>query len=137
MSCIKQYQRRAIEALARQKVFRPMEIKSGAKFFLEGREVFFCGISQGEGTCSDMHDVDFAVFSRLEAETKPLPKTLRLVSGAVLVREAKTRAERNAIGNYHGQLVCVVEALRHDDIRLDLVSFRKIGKKKSYVSIAG
>lgn len=137
MSSIRQHQRRAIEALARANALRSVEIKFGVKFFLDGREVFFGGISPGVGTCSDMHDVDFAVFSGLDSDAVLLPEKPKSVAGAVFVRGARTKAERHAIGDYHGQLVCVVEALRCDEVRSDLTRFYRIGKKKSYVSIAG
>lgn len=137
MSSIRQYQRRAIEALARANVLRSMEIKFGVKFFLDGHEVFFGGISPGVGSCSDMHDVDFAVFSSLDSDAVPLPEKPKSVAGAVFVRGARTKVERQAIGDYRGQLVLVVEALRHYDVRPGLTRLYKVGKKKSYVSIAG
>lgn len=85
MAGIRQFQRRAIELLWKQ-VFDdetpvlgwPEAFKrfSGSlppdqalRFFYKRQEIFFLGVSQGIGTCADIHGLNAAVFGT----TSPLP----------------------------------------------------------------
>ncbi len=72
MSCIRQYQRKALEAL-KPKEIQSIYLLSTDEFYLDDEKIYLVGISKGIGTCSDLHDINIAVFSRIKPEDNQAP----------------------------------------------------------------
>lgn len=99
MGRITQYQRRAIESLwqgiseeERTRISWPKPIsKDELRFFYKGKEVYFLGVSTGEGTCADIWGLDVAVFGNFgEKPSRPIANSrhnLETSRFAVLVRK--------------------------------------------------
>ncbi len=98
MANIKQYQRRAIESLLQSlllseqfKIRWPKDIdQDKCRFFYHNQEVYFLGISTGVGTCSDIHDLNVAVFGNFGEKPEPRCPARQGLSDcdfAVLVRK--------------------------------------------------
>ncbi len=52
-------QRRALESVIGGSF---IQISSKKTYWMEDREIFFWGVSEGYGTCSDIHDLSIGVF---------------------------------------------------------------------------
>ncbi len=81
--------RQAIEGLARR--LQPLTLRPGQRFFIDGREVYFCGLScglsQSEPRCRDLEVACFSTGRPRAGQTAP-PAGIR-VAGAVLLRPSE------------------------------------------------
>ena len=68
MGLVLQMQRRALESAIGASY---IPIASDKKYRIGNDEIFFWGVSQGYGTCSDIHGLDIAVFG-FEESTTPI-----------------------------------------------------------------
>lgn len=141
MGFIIQTQRRAIERLKPQ-ADRLQEwpfaiFKKDIRFsFTDGQyqKIFLCGISEGYGTCSDIHGMNVAVFS----DEKPSriiwggPKLLWSCSYGVFLYEAEE------VDNYYEQAVELLRPLGWSvckDGRSAVITFEKTGHKAGYIPV--
>ncbi|MDO8558481.1 MAG: hypothetical protein Q7S09_04840 [bacterium] len=136
MGLILQFQRRAIEA-----VFEDcsLKISEGQRRYLDGEELSLLGVSVGVGTCSDLHDVDIAVFGKKAAfdlranHPVSLPKECR---GAVLLRSRLEGEVDPECPVGPGQYAFVVEGLRITPRQGRAVHFTRNFKKRTYIVLA-
>lgn len=84
MGLILRTERRPIEAVYGQNL---ISLKPGQKYFLEGKELFFIGVSKGVGTCSDLRGIDIAVFQYTTNQPAVTPS--RACHGTVLIRNRR------------------------------------------------
>lgn len=90
MSSIRQYQRRALEALKPEKVaisFSVSKKDEETLFYVQRRvkgkvrfeRIYLLGISEGVGTCSDLEGINIAVFGLKKPLSTQLPKNIEEV----------------------------------------------------------
>lgn len=149
MSRIIQFQRRAIESLwnglsekEKEKVRWSKDIRQDSSFFYESKNyqiVFplgFFGISEGVGTCADVHDINVAVFGKIDG-TRPKPYARYPLSScgfAVLLR--KPTPEETKEWNKPGVPHLTVELLYVSSVAFDGVTLRSYkGIKVTYCNL--
>ncbi len=132
-------QRRALEALKPEKIY-PLIISTEDKYYFNGKEIYLLGISEGIGTCSDLKDINIAVFGQKEPCSPRFPrgKTEVDCSWAVILRdptdEEMEQEERD------GRIPCLtvegIEILGKFLIKKGrtIYQFISTGKKKIYVN---
>ena len=141
MSSIRQYQRRAAESVITR---INMTVKHGPKILLNkrsGKKLHLLGISEGTGTCSDLHGINIAVFSEHPFD----PKRHRLITeskpchGAVLLRdptEKEIREHRHEF-SVDDQCLQAVEGLISVPTKGgNILRFKPNGKSALYVQLA-
>ena len=135
MGLITQMQRRSVE-----KVYVPFEmtIRAADKFFLFQKEIRLLGISVGIGSCSDIHGVNIAVFSKefpFNPDIHRLPDFPIRCGGAVILRSPRYEEIEN-IGNDHKTTIiplCAVEGLELVAAKSHEKIFYVNGKSDTYV----
>lgn len=140
MARIVQYQRRALEHVISKPVVN-FFLEAGQTYFLNNGIAFLAGVSDGEGTCSDMHNVYIAVLTRNPKDSgriRFLDSRKLACSGAVLLRNREGYESESEI---HPDLLATclaVEGLKmlHQDDNLKRVFFRQNGNTKLYVPMA-
>ncbi|MDP3792779.1 MAG: hypothetical protein Q8Q89_03540 [bacterium] len=139
MSRVIQYQRRALEKVIDQS--SSFTIEAGQIYILNNSVVFLAGLSEGVGTCSDMHGVYVAVFTKDPADQSRIrfldPNHKLECGGAVLLRERR-RDEFNP--DIHPSLIenCLaVEGLcvLHNVPKFKSIFFKQNGKSSLYVDL--
>lgn len=84
MGFILRTERRAVESVFQHNL---ISLRSGQRYFLENREIFFVGVSLGIGTCSDLHGINIALFQEIDSRSTIIP--LVTCAGTVLVRNRR------------------------------------------------
>lgn len=84
MGFILRTERRAVESVFQQNF---ISLRSGQRYFLENREIFFVGVSLGIGTCSDLRGINIAIFQEIDSRSTIIP--LVTCAGTVLVRNRR------------------------------------------------
>lgn len=136
MAGIRNFQRRALEALMKDRPARTYTVGGSRRYFLEDfisperREVFLWGISRGIGICSDLHGVDIAVFGE-ERSTEKIPETsckslalARFPLPGECLEDGVARKVVEQLEIYH--------AGRKGDV--DVMVFQRTGRKNIYVN---
>ena len=135
-------QRRAFEEL-RPKGDDPIYICPGHLYFLDRKEIFFVGVSEGIGTCADLKGVNIAVFTTHKPSEEQrqeyavlLRSQLRICQFSVLRREP-TDDELQRIKESEGPntLILVGEGLLVVNNRSGVFNFVRNSKKSVYVNI--
>lgn len=144
MSCIRQYQRRALEALKPEKDW-PIMIPNGKidEYYLYGEKIHLLGISEGIGTCSDLKDINIAVFGKTKPELIQFPRNCQHVicSWSALLRNPTDKELQENWRGKEGISCLVVEGLELTAYKLDLETvascyyFLLSKKKQFYVRI--
>lgn len=117
MACVKQWQRRAIERLkphARPLNFPPTE----ASLLMDGQPLYVLGVSDGTGTCSDIHGMDVLVLGLTPPSVPPRQADLSKCSYAVLLRWATDEERRR--NEYCNSAVDLLEVLVSQDGQVTL-----------------
>lgn len=141
MSCIRQYQRRALEAL-KPKEIQSIYLLSTNEFYLDNQKIYLLGISEGIGTCSDLHGVNIAVFSRAK------PEDNRMLLGqnkeifcawSTLLRKPTEEEFQNELKDKKGIAYLVVELIEpilliEKDDGKRIYYFKSTTKKEFYVN---
>lgn len=131
MAHLRQDQRKTIESLFDGRSVLPSGLHTYEQFELQQEKspLYFLGMSEGYGTCSNVFGVDVAVFG-FEPFEQQTP--LRPFSHAVALRPAGVE-ELTEYQRQFGMLVGVVERLDLESVNCSRVSFRLTGHKGSYV----
>ena len=131
-------QRPAIEKLAPR--LQPLTLRPGLRFFLDGEEVYFSGVSMGFTRYARLYGMPFAGFSSEPGDASPLPSREAFdCAGAVLLR-ATAIGERSVCGNLclapnDMRSIVAIEALRWAPLHVDRVVFRRSGHRSFYVDL--
>ncbi|MBU1180144.1 hypothetical protein KJ885_04330 [Patescibacteria group bacterium] len=139
MGIVMQAQRRAIEGLAPQKKGLPDGI-SDAEIYLDGgKRVYILGVSPGQGTCSDVHDMDVLVLSSAKPESGPrtVPgSSIETCQYAVLLRSPTKKEVRKAQGYLCATSLLALELLEVAEDRSDKVIFKPTRRVECYAQFA-
>ncbi len=131
-------QRRALESLKPEEV-RSLVISIEDKYYFNGNEIFFLGISEGIGTCSDLHGINIAVFGQEESPSPRFPRGKIKVNcswAAILRKPADEELKQEG---HNSDTLCLmvegIEILGEHPIKKDktIYNFIATGKKKIYV----
>lgn len=136
MACIIQTQRRALENVLDNS---PLKIEKEQYYDLNGEELTLLGVSVGVGTCSDMHGVDIAVFSKevpFDPDMHHLPLLPKECSGAVLVRKPFSGETDPELPLGHGQKALVAEGLTATCREGRIIGFLSNQRKRFYIPLA-
>lgn len=132
-------QRRALESLKPEEV-RSLVISIKDKYYFNGREIYLLGISEGAGTCSDLHGINIAVFGQKESLSPRFPggKTRVNCSWAAILRKP-TNEELKQEGHNSNTPCLIVEGIEilgaHPMKKNKTIyNFLATGKKKIYVN---
>ena len=143
MACIIQMQRRAIERLRPRRPTWPRHCleKAGRNLtslslkLESGLELFLYGISQGVGTCSDIHGMNVAVLGVNPPSVKLNPET----------RDELLRSEYFVLLTDPNRIACSsppkqkLEVLFAEEVKFDQtrikITFRKTGRSTTYVNL--
>jgi len=140
MSSIRQYQRRALEAL-KPKEIQSIYLLNTDEFYLNDEKIFLVGISRGVGTCSDLHNINIAVFSRIKPENNqtPLRPTLEILCAwSALLRdltETELQEELNDkkdISHLTVERIEPILLIENNDVRT--YYFQSTNQKEFYVN---
>ena len=137
MSSIHQFQRRAVESLRFGRDDLPASFSPASFALNDERPLYFCGTSEGIGTCADIQGMWVAVFGLVQPSPKvPVGRHLSECRYAVLLRDA-TPGERSAFPQ--GHIVCLecVERLDFKSFSNGTASFALSGRSKCYVPTFG
>lgn len=141
MSGIRQYQRRALEALKPEET-QSIQISNTDKFYLNNKRIYLLGISEGIGTCSDLYGIYIAVFSFSKPENVRVPMGHQEVicSWSALLREPTKEEFRNRLKDKNDISYLVVELiepilLAEKDDGKRIYYFKSTTKKNFYVNI--
>ncbi len=93
MSRLIQYQRRAIEKVVDLSDEGKFVLVANQEYILSNSVIFLAGVSEGVGTCSDLHNVNVAVFTKNpkdKGRVKFLDPDYQIIcEGAVLLRDRR------------------------------------------------
>jgi len=140
MSCVKHWQRRALERLGPRKIV-PLTVSAKDKYYLDGKRIYLLGTSIGIGTCSDLKDINIAVFGREKPASPRFPRngSESICQWAALLRrptEKELQEERNGRDI---RCLLAVEGIKISKLEKDKgfnrVYFVLTGKKELYVNI--
>lgn len=131
MGFILQTQRRAIEKLFSPEFKVELKVRRKQRYYLEGKEIFLLGISRGVGSCSDYHDINFAVFGKKGSSKFPSLDTIEC-AGGVLLREPHKEESKKWKDD---AAILVVEKLRVLSEEDAVICFTKTEKQTSYVPL--
>jgi len=119
----------------------PIDITPETQFYLEGKKLNLLSISNGVGTCADLHGINMAVLSFLSPspDEKPYFKFPISCQGSVLLRRLTDEEleEEKKSKLYTGQSLLVVEGLRpiEPPSLTPMVDLELNGRKTSFVNI--
>lgn len=128
-------QRQAIESLVQS--LRPVSLRTGQRFFLEGREIYYCGTSPGRwagGAAIDGLDVAGFCDSPPAPDRASLPTDSQQVGGAVLLRTARMGEGRPLARDRTAREA--VESLCLVGIHGNFILFARDGAKAIYPVLA-
>ena len=111
-----------------------IEIDYGQAYFLDDEQVYFQGISDGVGTCSDIHGIDVAVFSKYGPDNFQA-KSYNTCHSVVLLRSPYEN-EIDSSGN--GEIkstTLAVEGLKSTQKDNNSYHFFRNGKIKFYTNL--
>ena len=126
MSEIHNNQRRALEALMKNRSPATIVVGGSQRYGLEGKELFLRSISREVETCSDLHGINIAVFS----EGERLCGNPTMCSSAVLVRTPL----KGECSHDDGIARMVVETLEVAKVKTGFTEFHRTGRKEIYVN---
>jgi hypothetical protein len=135
MSSIRNFQRRALEFLIKkgadkEKENLPVSL-ANTKFYIGETPIYLLGVSDGIGSCADMHGVDIAVFS-FSPPTQQNSLPVDTCAHAALIRNL-TEEER-LMQPYPEVSYRVAEGLKIEKKERNYVIFALTGTKKIYTS---
>lgn len=128
-------QRQAIESLV--EFLRPVSLRAGQRFFLEGREIYYCGTSPGRwagGAAIDGLDVAGFCDCPPDPRRPSLPPAIQQVGGAVLLRTARAGEGRPVARDRTAREA--VESLYLIGIHGNFILFARDGAKAIYPVLA-
>ena len=150
MSNVHTPQRRAVEALKSENMvpFIISEEDKEAQYYLQRKKdgeikfqrIYLLGISEGVGTCSDLKDVNIAVFGRKKPSYIRFPKKTKeiICEWAALLREPSQQELKEEGKDSKSMPYLQVEEMRiyriEEKCRLKRVYFCLTGKKKLYAN---
>lgn len=125
-------QRRALEHVIGNP--HPFHLRQGLTYHLGGTQIFFWGISEGVGTCSDLHGTDIAVFG-FDGPSEPLSEIINC-SFAGLVR-SPTDEERRCLRKppYDDPPLKITEGLSMIEETAHAIRFMRSWKKGNYIPL--
>lgn len=132
-------QRRALESLKPEEV-RPLVISIKDRYYFNGNEIFLLGISEGIGTCSDLHGINIAVFGQKELSSPRFPRGKTEVNCSWVALLRKPTDEELKQEGHDSRTPCLIveeiEILGEHPIKKDktIYNFIATGKKKIYVN---
>ncbi len=131
MAHLRQEQRQALESAFRgiPPLDRGVEFRSF--FELEGRRLAFWGVSEGYGTCSQIHNVNVAVLGDPDLGSAPIPHGLN-IHYIFWLREA----DPDELSSYERQMgikVMIVELLQVKEVNAQKVILSRSALKGRYV----
>lgn len=122
MACVKQWQRRALEKL-RPWTIVPLVFSVNGKdefYLINGKRIYLLGVSSGIGTCSDLKDVNIAVFGYEKPKFIIFPRRWnKTCQWAALLREPtkKELQEKQAEGIYCWMVVEGLEIFKLEKMK--------------------
>lgn len=135
MGSLRQYERRAIEeATADSSFLTPLLYKDQQRYYVDTREIFFCGVSPGIGTCSSIKDRDIGVFILGEPRF-PTFRAEQPYHYAALVRTLTPEEMETIPVHERNGAFRLAEALRSCEIMADFTRFYLAGSKALFVEL--
>lgn len=132
--------RRALEAL-KPKQKDIFDFSQQDEFVLSGKRIYFLGISEGIGTCSDLKGINIAVFGRRKPEACRMPCKDAKVEcrWSALLREPTEEEFQNELKDKKGIAYLVVELIEpilliEKDDGKRIYYFKSTTKKEFYVN---
>lgn len=130
-------QRIAMEALSA--FLRPVSLRPSQRFFLDGREIYFLGVSCGNCRCGEASCLEIAVFGPEAPAERAAVAAPRRFDGAVLLRDPRPGPETaEAAGRLpveNGADIEVVEALLPGPAGVGRADLASAGDRSFYVVI--
>lgn len=131
MTNIHNFQRRALEALTIGRLPTKITVGGNRIYYLEDRELYLLGISEGVGTCSDLHGLNIAVFSHKGGKDGISPKPCDY---AGLVRKLTTEETNEDYYARRNISRLVVDGLEVVEDTAEFTRFANTGRKERYTS---
>lgn len=135
-------QRRALEAL-KPKQKDIFDFSQQDEFVLSGKRIYLLGISEGIGTCSDLHGINIAVLGWIQPESIRMPMQSQnkkiTCSWSALLREPTEEEFQNELKGKKGIAYLVVELIEpilliEKDDGKRIYYFKSTTKKEFYVN---
>lgn len=135
MSSIRQYQRRALEALKPESQ-NPLSVSIAHTYYLNGEEIYLLGISKGVGTCADLHRINIAVFGKTKPHKSPFAgkNELEQCEWAALLRSPNKKEQQTWFQQYKNTCCMTVQRLKVVTQGASSIHFTLTQDKKVYAN---